>query len=201
MNTHIRKHDTAAPAPTKSTPPLRKRAARDYKLEFLGFTSNGDLYGFPLENVREILRVGSITDVPRSAEFVVGILSVRGRITTVIDLGRRLGFSERQTDSRNQRILLVDSGHEVWGVQVDAVLQVFRFREDQLEAPTVVSDNLSEYVLGLGRTDSADIRSEPSSDTTRDIASQSSRTETTGEAVEGEIVILLDPVSLLKRGA
>jgi purine-binding chemotaxis protein CheW len=53
-----------------------------------------EFYGLPTESVREIIKVGAITEVPRLPRFLLGVISVRGAIIPVIDLRRRLALDE-----------------------------------------------------------------------------------------------------------
>jgi len=146
--------------------------------EVLGFVIDDEHYGVPLHSVREILKVPPVTPVPRAPFDVVGIISVRGRIVTVIDL-RKLLRSDERTEGKYARVLLVDSGVEVMGLLVDRVLQVFRLVEEEVEAASVVGGDLSEHVLGIGRPTAA----------ARDRSSSG----------VPDMLILLDPGTLLKR--
>ena len=145
--------------------------------EFLAFGLNNERFALPLGAVREILKVMPISEVPRAPAHILGILAVRGRITTVIDLRRRLRMPPSDS-TRISRILLVDGGGEVIGVMVDEVHQVYRLHDDEMEYAQIVAGDISEYVLGIGRPGS---RSQE------------------GAVNEDDILILLDPVPLLRR--
>src|SRR6202000_879011 len=58
--------------------------------EVLAFSLADETYALPLSCVREIMRVPSITEVPRASHEVLGIISVRGQVTTLIDLRKKL---------------------------------------------------------------------------------------------------------------
>ncbi|MGD8861415.1 MAG: chemotaxis protein CheW [Myxococcales bacterium] len=149
--------------------------------EFLGFELAAERYALPLSSVREIVRVPAVTEVPRSPGEVLGIFSVRGTVTTLVDLRRKLRMREGEETSRS-RVLLVDRGNEVIGLLVDAVLQVFRLREDEVELAAVLGSEASAYVMGIGRPGS-------------------SRAHVGGKGPaggDGELLILLDPIGLLK---
>ena len=170
----IQKRETLIPsAPPKSRARPDRRAEVS---EFLAFGLAGEAFALPLGAVREILKVQPITDVPRAKPYVLGILSVRGRITTVIDLRRRLRMP-KATSTKQSRILLVDGGEEIIGMLVDEVHQVYRLHEEEMEMAAVVAGDLSEYVFGIGRPGGA--------------------SEEGGE--QDDILILLDPEPLLKR--
>ena len=148
--------------------------------EFLAFVVNDETFALPLQAVREILKPPPVTPVPRAKHEVIGIISVRGRITTVLDLRRRLRVAERPS-GKHTRVLLVDGGDEVLGLLVDRVLQVYRLTEEEIEVAGVVGGDLSEHVYGIGRP--------------RGGAQRSSKQMLDEE----EILILLEPGPLLRR--
>lgn len=157
--------------------------------EFLVIQVADQQMGLPLGSVREILKIAPVTLVPRAPRAVLGILSVRGRITTVIDLRLHLSMPEAQ-DTRSSRILLVDGGEETLGVRVDAVLNVVRLRESEVEPAAVVGTELPEHVMGIGRPFRE--RMEAASADAR-VAKGSFERD-----ADAEVVILLDPTVLLR---
>ena len=118
--------------------------------ELLTFYIADEAYAFPLSHVREILKLKPITPVPRAPFGVLGIITVRGKVTTVVDLRRLLRMPERE-ETRHARVLLLDQGQEVVGVLVDEVLQVYRLGAEEIEPASMVSGDLSDYVTGIGR--------------------------------------------------
>lgn len=159
----------AALARLADSPLARTEATHEY----LVFEVGGDRMGLPLGAVKEILKLAPITPVPRAGPDVLGILSVRGRVTTVLDLRRRLGLPEG-APSRSSRILLVDREDEIVGLRVDAVTKVLRLRASEIEPSDVIGAGLAEHVAGLGRPRSVDPEST-------------------------EVVVLLEPIALLRR--
>lgn len=127
-----------------------KARSDDVAYEFLAFKLASETYALPLAGVQEILKPPRITRVPRAAHEILGIVSVRGRVTTVIDLRRRLRVPEGPLD-KNTRVLLVEAGDEILGMLVDSVLQVYRLYEDEVELASAVGGDLNEYVMGIGR--------------------------------------------------
>ena len=122
----------------------------DTAYEFLAFRLASETYAVPLSGVQEILKPPRITPMPRAPYEILGIVSVRGRVTTVIDLRRRLRVDEAPMD-KHTRVLLVDAGDEVLGLLVDSVLQVYRLYEDEVELASALGGDLNEYVMGIGR--------------------------------------------------
>lgn len=139
----------------------------------LAVSAGDEVYGFPLSVVREILVPPPIAEVPRAPAPVLGVISVRGQIITLVDLPKLLSLEVGEVE-RYGRVLLVDNGEELIGVAVDRVIQVYRMEPEQIEYASAMGAELSEYVVGVGRT--------PSEADTED-----------------EMLILIDPVSLLGR--
>jgi purine-binding chemotaxis protein CheW len=129
-------------------------AVREHRVEYLGFLAGGATFGVALGEVREILKLPPVTEVPRAAPAVMGVVSVRGLLVTVIDLRQRLRGSGGEV-GRKGRILLAEGAEkEVIGLYVDEVLQVFRLVETEIEpAATVLGAQTSDYVMGIGRSD------------------------------------------------
>src|SRR5258708_26896336 len=91
-----------------------KRAARragdaGRRVEYLAFGLAGETYAVPIGHVAEILRPPPITGVPRAPGTVLGVISVRGKLVTVVDLRRRFQLPPAPVD-RKTRILLADAG-------------------------------------------------------------------------------------------
>lgn len=153
--------------------------------EFLAFVVAGETYALPLSCIREILRVPSVTPVPRSPREVLGIISVRGQVTTLIDMRERLNVTAAPVNSRT-RVLLVDQGDEIMGLLCDRVKQVHRLSEDEVELASVLGADAASYVLGIGRPGQRKLENSRDSKSGADDGG-------------GEILILLDPFALLKR--
>lgn len=118
--------------------------------ELLAFTLAEEAYAFDLSNVREILRLKPITPVPRTSQSVLGVITVRGKVTTVFDLRNILRLTPSET-TRHARILLIALDEEVVGVLVDRVLQVFRLEADEVELTSGTSGEISDHIIGIGR--------------------------------------------------
>lgn len=161
--------------------PAAAEAEDDAVREYLAFELGSEWYALPLSCVREIVRVPAVTEVPRSPSAILGIVSVRGAVTTVIDLRLKLRVFAAPVGPRS-RILLVDGGREVTGVLVDAVSQVHRLREREVELASVLGGGAPPYLVGIGRPGSA-------------VLSEGERAVVGGPQ---DMLLLLDPIALLK---
>jgi purine-binding chemotaxis protein CheW len=113
--------------------------SEDDQAEVLSFALAGEQYALDVERLVEIIVPRPWTNVPNAEETVIGIISLRGTIVTLLDLRRILGHppSEGQTDET--RIIVVEKDLEHVGFLVDRVLRVTKIAAEELEAPPVVS--------------------------------------------------------------
>ena len=117
------------------------------------FDLSTESYGVDIGAVREIIRLQEITKVPRTPEFVEGVINLRGGVIPVIDLRKRFELPVADETSDN-RIVVVDIGGQNIGVVVDAVTEVLRVSADSIEPPSsVITTSESEYLLGIAKLD------------------------------------------------
>lgn len=121
------------------------------RAEVLAFLLGTEIYGIPIGSIAEILKPLPITEVPRASVDTVGVMSVRGRLVTVVDLKRRLRVAPAGAPDKRTRILLIETPAEHIGLLVDEVLQVYRLAEADIEPPTVLGTEQPPYVVGIGR--------------------------------------------------
>lgn len=119
--------------------------------ELLAFRLADEEYAIDIEAIEEIIKPRQVTEVPLAPPFVPGVVSLRGRIVTVIDLRRRLGLPVEPFGRTSRIIVAVDRGRTV-GLQVDAVTGVVRLPPGDVgPTPTVVGGVDGEFFSGLGR--------------------------------------------------
>jgi purine-binding chemotaxis protein CheW len=95
------------------------------------FTLGSEHYALPIQQVHEIIRYSQPRSVASRAEWVRGVISLRGRIVPVYDLAARLGVSSELSDQT--KIVIVESGDETAGVIVDDVDEVLTIEDAQIE--------------------------------------------------------------------
>lgn len=88
-------------------------------------------YGLPIEHVREIVRFTEPRHVASDVPWMLGVISLRGRLVPVHDLAVRLGVPSARGDAA--KLVIVDTGEEPVGVLVDDVVEVLQVDEAQLE--------------------------------------------------------------------
>ncbi|VUT26808.1 MAG: purine-binding chemotaxis protein [Candidatus Methanolliviera sp. GoM_asphalt] len=66
--------------------------------QFVIFDLGCEQYGVEISQVREIIRPKDMTRIPNAPDYVEGVINLRGQVTTIINLGRRLGFPDKEKD-------------------------------------------------------------------------------------------------------
>jgi len=120
-------------------------------LQLVGFRIGKETFGVPIDLVHEIVRVPEITAVPDAPEYVEGVINLRGKIVSVIDLRKRFG-EKRIERTRKNRILVAEIERKMVGLIVDAASEVLRVSPSEIEEPPDVLDDAEvKYVTGVGK--------------------------------------------------
>jgi purine-binding chemotaxis protein CheW len=112
------------------------------------FNVGDEHYALPIAQVHEIIRYSEPRSVASRADWVKGVISLRGQIIPVYDLAARLGVPSRL--SKNAKIMIVDTGTEVAGVVVDGVEEVLTVDAEQLQAAPGADTSLVEAIAKVG---------------------------------------------------
>jgi purine-binding chemotaxis protein CheW len=121
-------------------------------IEFSTFYVGGALCGIDILNIQEINKNFEITKVPQAADYVEGILNLRGRIVTIIDLGKKLGL-EPASKAKNNRNIIVNSEDEHIGLLVDSIADVVLAKSSAIEpAPSNIGGVKGKFFEGVLKT-------------------------------------------------
>ena len=113
------------------------------------FGLGGAWYGLEASQVQEVILVVDNTAVYHAPEYVRGIINLRGKIVTVLDLERKLGLYEHLVGEES-RIIIVDWNHEQVGLLVEVVAEVISLNKEQIDpVPLNISEGLSSYITGV----------------------------------------------------
>jgi purine-binding chemotaxis protein CheW len=127
----------------------------DRTSDYVTATVGGQLFGLPILRVQDVFVPERMTPVPLAPPEVAGVLNLRGRIVTVIDLRMRLGL-ERGAPGARQMAIGVEVGGESYGLLIDAVGEVLTLddgaREDN---PANLDRRLAAVSTGIHRLDGA----------------------------------------------
>jgi len=115
------------------------------ELHIVGFRVGREVFGVPIALVHEIVRVPEITSVPDSPGFVQGVINLRGKIVSVVDLRRRFGETDIKPSKKN-RILVSEMHGKLVGLIVDSASEVLKIPESDVELPPVFDQGELNYV-------------------------------------------------------
>jgi purine-binding chemotaxis protein CheW len=130
---------------------VRRAVEAGKRVEYLAFVLAGETYAVQIAHVAEILRPPPITEVPRAPRTVLGVISVRGRLVTVVDLRRRFRLPETPIDRKTRVLLSESASGEQVGLLVEEVQQVWRLASEEIEPAHVLGGDQPAHIAGIGR--------------------------------------------------
>ena len=121
------------------------------ELHIVGFQVGRETYGVPITSLHEIVRVPEITVVPDAPVYLEGVINLRGKIVSVMDLRKRFGEKQVALNKQN-RILVVEHSGKLAGLIVDSASEVLKIPAADVEAaPSVFQEGGLNCVSGLGK--------------------------------------------------
>ena len=122
-------------------------------LQLVSFKIGEEEFGVDILFVREINRMVEITRVPKSPEYVEGVINLRGKVIPIVSLRKRMGMPEKELD-KDTRIVVVELEDQLIGFVVDAVSEVLRISRNITESPPETASGVdAEYITGIAKMD------------------------------------------------
>jgi len=119
-------------------------------IQLIVFDLGDEEYGANINQVREIIRTGTITPIPDSPDFIRGISNIRGEVPVIIDLKSRFFLPPAKREVEDRHILITEQDKNIFGLLVDEVTEVLRIPETDIKpAPELVTKIDREYVNGV----------------------------------------------------
>ena len=123
------------------------------EVQVVAFKLRDEEYGVSILNVQEIRNMTDITRVPFAADFIKGVINLRGSVLPVIDLKKRLGLAETPY-TENTRIVTVTIDELHVGMLVDAVTEVLTIGSKTVDTKKATNDRSgSRFLNGIGNVD------------------------------------------------
>ncbi len=120
-------------------------------LHLVGFRVGRETFGVPIHMVHEIVRVPDVTAVPEAPDYIEGVINLRGKIVSVIDLRKRFGEKQITVDRKN-RVMVVEVEKKLVGLIVDSASEVLKIPASEIEnPPNVFEEGDLNYVTGVGK--------------------------------------------------
>jgi len=125
--------------------------------QYLTFTLGREVLALDISKVREVLELTSISQIPRTPDFMRGVINLRGHAVPVVDMRRKLNMAHKD-DTVETCIIITEIQYEadqlVLGILVDSVREVFEMAAKDIEpAPRMGAAISTDYIKGMGRQD------------------------------------------------
>jgi purine-binding chemotaxis protein CheW len=125
--------------------------------QYLTFNLDDEVFAIDIGKVREVLDFTSITKVPRTPEFMRGVINLRGSVVPVVDLRLKFGMTKTEKTVNTCVIIMevsVDGETTVLGSLADSVQEVLDLGPDRIEpAPKIGTTRYHDFIKGMGKHD------------------------------------------------
>jgi purine-binding chemotaxis protein CheW len=129
-------------------------AAKSDDRQFVTFIIGEENYGVEVLKVQEIIGMTQIIHVPNSAEFMKGVINLRGAVVPVVDMRRRFKMEEREYDMFTV-IIIVEVKNRMVGMIVDSVSDVVDISESTIQdTPHFTAKIETDFIKGIGQVES-----------------------------------------------
>ena len=119
--------------------------------QVVAFSLADEDYAVPIKNVKEIILIDGITQVPQMPHFILGVINLRGQVIPVIDLRKRLNLTVAEINEQS-RIMVSRIDGRIVGLVVDAVSQVMKIDPKQIQdPPETIASVTSDYITGIAK--------------------------------------------------
>jgi purine-binding chemotaxis protein CheW len=115
------------------------------------FSLGKELYGVTIHSVESIIKIQAITEVPKTASYVLGVTNLRGTVVPVLDLRKRFNLQFTDTTA-NTRIIIINAEGSKVGIVVDEVTEVLKVAQDSIQPPPPMSTTIeSAFINGIAK--------------------------------------------------
>ncbi len=130
---------------------MEKTEKSTTSLQIVCFKIGKEEYGIDILKVQEILKLPKVTMLPKSADHILGVIDLRGKVIPIINLSRR--FRIEDSGSReDKRAIVVDIRGKKVGLAIDSVSHVVKVESKDIEPPPPVVKGISgRYIVGIAK--------------------------------------------------
>lgn len=134
---------------TQTTEKDSDDAKSGHATQIVSFRLANEEYGVDIMRVQEIILMGQITKMPEVPDFICGLINLRGHVIPIVDLRKRFALPVTESNEHT-RIIVVNVANKTIGMVVDAVNEVLRINDSQIEPPpSSVAGIDHSYITGL----------------------------------------------------
>lgn len=123
------------------------------KNKHLIFTLANERYGIPLSKVKEVIGVPEVTPIPQVPKFFKGVINLRGRIISIIDLKNKLSMGTTEFTPKKTSIIITELEDTIIGCLIDEVSEVIGIDPDQIEQSVEMQSRVNKnFISGVAKT-------------------------------------------------
>ncbi len=123
--------------------------------QYLTFTMEGETYAVDVHHVKEVLEYTEIAKVPRTKEYMRGVINLRGSVVPVVDLRTKFGMGQTEKTTSTSIVVMdleLQGETVVLGALVDSVEEVIGIEDEQIEPPPSIGTTVdSAFIRGIGK--------------------------------------------------
>lgn len=138
-----------------NTETITDNLSQQAPLQLLTFLLDREIFATDISQVQEVLEFTRITPVPRTPEFMLGVINLRGSVVPVIDLRQQFGMSTAETTVDTCIVIVeinIDGEHTALGLLADAVKEVIVLDADLITPPPRIGSHIdTRFILGMGK--------------------------------------------------
>ncbi|MBN1531670.1 MAG: chemotaxis protein CheW [Spirochaetes bacterium] len=129
---------------------MNKEALSSSSIQIVCFKIGKEEYGIDILQVQEILKLPRVTKLPKSIDYIMGVIDLRGRVIPIIDLSKK--FRIASDSAAGGRAIVVDIGGKQVGLGIDSVSHVLKVDAKDIEPPPPVVKGISgKYIVGIAK--------------------------------------------------
>jgi len=140
---------------TTNTEAERTSVESEEPVQYLTFTLDGEDFATQISRVREVLEYDQITPVPRTPDYMLGVINLRGSVVPVVDMRLQFGMEAIEPTVDTCIVIVevqIDDESLVLGALVDTVQEVIDLKSEQMEpAPTLGTRVNTQFIQAMGK--------------------------------------------------
>jgi purine-binding chemotaxis protein CheW len=120
--------------------------------KFLTFILGSEVYGIEILKVREIIKLMDITTVPRTPDYLKGVINLRGKVIPIVNLRSKFSMPEEE-HTKETCVIVAEVNNTSIGIIVDSVSEVLDIKSGEIEETPSLGQGIdTDFIMGLGKT-------------------------------------------------